>query len=312
MTIKSDSGARIEALVNRLSARKRWVWAARIYGGWLDAQRTDAQWASPPAPSQLWRYGRLLRNAGDNVGATSAFRELALAMAKPETGSVFYLQRSFEEWARCMEVSGSPRSAEKTRALGKRLTLRRARKEQEERGQLQTLAPSRLIRPVASRCTFMLSLEWESESETFSLFVEDGFMTLRERFRFSEVPTVWFEFEAKAPAEPDPRYPHVAVCMKFPWRFVTDGDRLAVLSVVNEMNLNNAATSTSLEPDSGQIAVRARIAYTGLNEGIEPLTDLSAAQEEVTINMTLEVLGMASGWHQQLAKLNAQLNEDLP
>ena len=92
-----------------------------------------------------------------------------------------------------------------------------------------------------------MSLEWDSTSEDFDLFVEDGFLTLRNRFRAGEPPGAWLEFEAKAPAEREPTYPHVAVCVKLPWRFTDSGQELSVLALANEINLANAACSTCFE-----------------------------------------------------------------
>jgi hypothetical protein len=297
--MKPTSHDRIEALVSKLSVRRRWRWAARIYGDWLGAQPADGDGAAFRSPIRLWRYGRLLRDAGDMAGAANVFRELALRMAQ-EHGPIFFLHRSFAEWARCLEALGSLKSAHETRALGKRIV---AQREVDLGEPLKSLQPSRLIRPVASRCTFLLALAWKSTSEAFDLVVEDGFVTLRDQFRPSETSDTWCEFEAKAPAEPEPQYPHVAVCMKFPWRFGR-ANIASALALVNEMNLDNAACSTCLEPDTGQIAVRSRIAFSGFNDGTEPMVDLATAQEEATINMMLEVIGMAGAWEASVAALN--------
>jgi hypothetical protein len=174
-------------------------------------------------------------------------------------------------------------------------------------GLLRTLAPSRLIRPVAARITFGMSLEWESPSDTFDLFEEDGMLTLRDRFRVGDPPGPWLEFEAKAPAERDPKYPHLAACVRFPWRFAEAGDRQSALALVNDMNADNAACSTCLEPESGRIAVRSRIGYTGYNEAVEPLDDIAAAQEEASLNMFAEVLGTATRWAQRVGELSGRL-----
>jgi hypothetical protein len=306
--VKPASPERIDALINRLSARSRWTWAARIYGNWLAQLGRDTGDSSPPSPIRLWRYGGLLREAGDNVRAAEVFRELATLVAQKGTGPSFYLQRSFDEWARCLDASGLHQSAAATRALGRRAAARRKKEREEDGEQLRSLSPSRLIRPVAARITFIMSLEWDSTSEDFDLFVEDGFLTLRDRFRAGEPPGAWLEFEAKAPAERDPDYPHVAVCVKFPWRFVEAGDRQLALTLVNEMNVDNAACSTCLEPEGGQIAVRSRIGFAGYNdEAVEPLGDIAAAQEEANLNMFAEVLGMATCWAKRVAELSGRL-----
>lgn len=304
---KPASPERVDALINRLTSRGRGTWAARTYGNWLEQLRSEAGDSSPHSSIHLWRYGRLLRDAGDNVRAADVFRELATLVAQKGAGPTFFLQRSFDEWARCLDASGLHQSAKETRALGKRAAARRNKEREEDGGQLRTLSPSRLIRPVAARITFIKSLEWDSTSESFDLFVENGFLTLRDRFRAGELPGAWLEFEATAPAEREPNYPHVAVCVRFPWCFA-DADQLqSVLALVNEMNLVNAACSTSFEAESGQIAVRSRIGFAGYNDAVEPLDDIAAAQEEATVNMFAEVLGTATGWAQRVAELGDRL-----
>ena len=191
------SPERIDALINRLTARGRRAWAARIYGNWLEQLRSDAGDGSPRSSIHLWRYGRLLRDASDNIRAAAVFRELAMLVAQKRAGPAFFLQRSFDEWARCLDASGLHQSANETRALGRRAAVR-AKKEREENGeQLRTLSPSRLIRPVAAHITFIMSLAWDSTSENFDLFVENGFLTLRDRFRAGEPPGAWLELEAR-------------------------------------------------------------------------------------------------------------------
>lgn len=306
--VKPGSPERIDALINRLSARNRWTWAACIYGNWLEQLSRDTGDSSPPSPIRLWRYGRLLRDAGDNVRATEVFRQLATLVAQKGTGPSFYLKRSFDEWARCLDASGLHQSAAETRAVGRR-AVARSKKEREEDGeQLRTLSPSRLIRPAAARITFVMSLEWESTSDTFDLFEEEGSLTLRDRFRAGDPPGAWLAFEANAPAARDPTFPHVTVCVRFPWRFVEAGDRQLAPTLVNEMNVDNEACSTCLEPEGGQIAVRSRIGYAGYNdEAVEPLGDIAAAQEEATLNMFAEVLGTATSWAQRVAELSDRL-----
>ena len=308
--MKPSVNERILPLINRLSARKRWAWAARIYGGWLDAMRRDVDGVLYPMPLEMWRHGGLLCNAGDYVTAARVFRELATYMARPDSKPVHFLQRSFDEWARCLDACGSHKSAAETRAMGRRLAAKRKRTQDEELGHPHALSPSSLLQPTLSRCSFMLSLEWEMPGETFDPITEGKYLILRERFRFDDPQTAWFEFEAKAPSEPDPSYPHIAVCLTFPWRFVGSDNRLAALSVVNEMNLDNAATSTCLDPSTGQIAVRARLGFTGFHEDCEPYLSLSLAQSEATVNMMLEVLTMAQGWHKQLADLHKTLGHE--
>lgn len=305
--MKPASPERIDALINRLSTRNRWTWAAHIYGNWLQQLEHDAGDGSPPSTIQLWRYGRLLRDAGDNASGADVFRRLATLLAQQGAGPEFLLQRSFDEWARCLDASGLHQSAEETRALGRRAAARR-KKESEEDGQRpRILSPSRLVRAVTARITFGLSLEWESLSDSFELFEEEGFLTLRDRFRVGDPPGEWLEFEAKAPAERDARYPHVAVCVKLPRRFAEAGDRQSALVLVNDMNVDNAACSACLEPESGQIAVRSRIGFAGYNEAIEPLGDIAAAQEEATLNLFAEVLGTAISWEKRVAELSTRL-----
>jgi hypothetical protein len=294
--MKTDSAQRIEDLITRLSDRGRWTWAARIYGAWL----ADLS----PTPLQLWRYGRLLTKANDNARATDAFRELAGRMSQPAASPLFLLQRSFDEWARCLQLAGLFKSAEETREMGARICARRAAEDDEQH---ISLTPSRLLLPIASRCTFSLSLEWERKAGAFQVIEEDGFLMLRDRFKLADPPATWFEFECKTPAEPHPQYPHVAVCVTLPWRFSGPGAIAAALALVNEMNLENAAASACLLPESGRLAVRSRLAFAGFNEGVAPLTDIAGAQEEATLNMVLEVVGMAAEWERRVAALSYRL-----
>lgn len=298
------SPERIDSLINRLSARRRWARAARLYGHWLDACRREAGADGSTPHPMMWKYGRLLRQAGDDAGAAAVFREMALSLSHGDgrASSSFFLQRSYEEWARCLEAMGEAKSAAQTRALGRRVAAQRARETGDE---LKTLQPSRLLRPVARRLTFGLSLEWEGPSESFDLFVEDGLVTLRRRFRYNDPPGPWLEFEARAPVEPDPTYPHVAVCVKLPPCFAGAGAVAAALELVNRINQENAACSCCLEAESGQIALRGRIGFAGYNEAVEPLLDLATAQEEATLNMMAEVVSTAIDWCGQALELAA-------
>lgn len=306
-TVKPVSPERIDALINRLAARNRWAWAARIYGNWLEQLGRNAGHDASPSSMQLWRLGRLLRDAGDYAAAADVFRRLAACDGQPGAGPAFLLQRSFVEWARCLDALGFHRSAEETRALGRRAAARWQKKSDEDGGRSRTLSPSRLIRPVTERITFIMSLEREGPSGTFDLFEDEGFLMLRGRFRAGDPPDPWLDFEARAPAEREPTYPHVAVCVKFPWCFAKTGDRSLALELVNEMNVDNAACSACLEPESGQIAVRSRIGFAGYNEAVEPLDDIAAAQEEVTLNMFAEVLSTATCWAQRVGELSDRL-----
>ena len=305
--VKPVSPERIDALVNRLSARNRRAWAARIYGNWLEQLGRDAGHDASPSSRQLWRYGRLLRDACDYAAAADVFRRLAASDGQPGAGPAFLSLRSFDEWARCLDALGLHQSAEETRALGRRAAARWKKESDEDGGRSRTLSPSRLIRPVTERITFIMSLEREGPSGTFDLFEDEGFLTLRGRFRADDPPGPWLEFQATAPAEREPTYPHVAVCVKFPWCFAEPGDRPLALEFVNEMNVDNAACSACLEPESGQIAVRSRLGFAGYNEAVEPLDDFAAAQEEATLNMFAEVLSTATCWAQRVGELSDRL-----
>lgn len=303
---KPVSRERINALINCLRARNRFVWAAHIFGKWLEQQRQDASANLDPSWLNSWRYGGLLRDAGDHERAAEVFRELALA-AQAGLTPVFFLKRSFDEWASCLDASGFHRSAQETRELGRRIATRQNREEDEKSDKLKSLPPSRLIEVVAGRISFGLSLEWDDDSDRFNLTVVDDFLTLRSRFRTVDTPGAWLEFEAKAPNEREPSYPHVAVCVRFPWNFSDSGQMELVLAQVNEMNVENAACSTCLEPESGQIAIRSRIGFAGYNDAFEPTSDFAVAQEEATLNMFAEVLGMALGWEKYVAELHTRL-----
>lgn len=288
MTIASTE--RMHALINRLAARNRWVRAARLYGHWLDARRRDAGPDATTPAAMMWKYGRLLRQAGDDASAAAVYRDMAMALSHNPSGSLYFLQLSYDEWARCLEAVGMPELATKTRALGRRLVAKKSR----ERGEVFTaLQPSRLLCPVTSRLTFGLSLEWEGSSESFDLVRENGLVTLRERFRFGDPPGPWLEFEAMAPAGPNPSYPHVTVCVKLPPRFIGAEALATALELVNRINQEKPACSCCLDTQTGRIALRGRIGFAGYNEAVDPLGDLATAQEEATLNMFVAVVSAA-------------------
>jgi hypothetical protein len=306
--MKPVTSQRVDALVNRLTTRKRLVWAARIYGNWIEELRHDAHEDFEPPLHNLWRYGRLLFDIDDYVRAEEVFREMVSRQMSDDSVSAFYfLKRSFDEWARCLDALGNHKSAQETRTLGRSLAIRRQKERDEESGQLRTLLPSRLIGIVAGRITFGLSLEWESATDAFNLFEEDGFLVLRDKFRQVGEGGPWLELEAKAPTGNDWSYPHVEVCVKFPWHFIDARLREPVLVRVNEMNQDNLACSTCLESASGQIAIRSRIGFAGYNDAVEPLNDFNVAQEEATLNMFAEVLGMAVHWQNPNGELYSHL-----
>ncbi len=305
--MKPASDERIERLINRLTARHRLVWAARIYGHWLEHRYRDANDRSSPTTVQLWRYGRLLRDAGDYASGADVFRRMSTMLSQPGAGPEFLLQRGFDQWAHCLDAMGLHQSAAETHALGRRAASCKQREREEDGQQLRTLSPSRLLVPVASRITFIMSLAWESSDRGLNLFEDAGFLTLRDRFRTADNPGGWLHLEAKAPAERNPSYPHVALCVRMPWRFDETAHRQAALDLINAMNFENAACSVCLDPETRQITLRSRIGFAGYNDIMEPLEDTASAQHEATLNMFAEVIGSATRWETRVAELSARL-----
>lgn len=166
---------------------------------------------------------------------------------------------------------------------------------------------AQLLGAAAGRITFMMSLDWDSGSDSFSIQVEDDFLILRESFKVGDSTDPWLNFEAKAPNDLSTASPHIEVCVKFPWCFTGKGPTELILSKVNQMNLANQGCSTCFEAERGQIAIRSRIGFAGYNNVDEPQSEVAHIQEEITLNMFSEVMSMAIGWNKHISELYARL-----
>ena len=165
-----------------------------------------------------------------------------------------------------------------------------------------------LMSNAASRITFARSLDWNGESSSFNVHVEDDFLVLRESFRAGDSNDPWLQFEAKAPNDPpkSTSTPFIEVCVKFPWSFSGKGKTELVLAKVNEMNLENPGCSTCLDHQSGQIAIRSRIGFSGyFSDSDEPKSHGPQIRDEVTMNMYAEVIGTALGWCKRIEDFHA-------
>ena len=303
MTSTTGSPERLQSLVRRLEARQQWDRAARLFGSWLARCEVEPD----PEPSRLtwqWmRYGYLLRRASRHVEAATAYRRvIALDLAGSSTSRTL-LSFAFKGLADSCEAGGLPLSAKETRELGERV-IANMRVDDDP---LMPLSPARLVRPAASRCTFILSIHWQQAGDSFEVSEEDGLLILRDRMSLSDQQPALLDFELKAPVEADTNYPHIAVRVGLPWRFVQPDHVQAALEVVNAMNNENAACSCCLEAETGQIAVRSRIAFSAWNEVTKALDEVSHAQQEATVNMLLEVIGTADGWSGRVADLADRL-----
>lgn len=295
--MKNWDAERVNKLVERLRERARLRLAARVYQAWMHRQ-VDA--GTPPGVPRWLRLGWLLRAAGQPAQAVQAVRH-AVAASGNSAGP---LMMSLRNLAECLDEAGAAKSAAQTRELRDKV----AKAYDEHPDTLKALTPAHVLLPAASRCFSMLDLEWKSAGDKLSTTEEDGMAILREQVRLGNASDAWAQFEARAPAEPDCRYPHVEICLRFPWRFCGVDDQKPVLELVNEMNLNNSAVSVCLELDTGQIAARCRVAFTGSNEGTaseRPV--LAGAQVEITINLMMELLTTLSGWQARVAELADRL-----
>lgn len=298
--MKTWDAERVNKLVERLRERARLRLAARVYQSWMDRQ-VDA--GMPPWVPRWLRLGRLLRAAGQPAQAVQAIRHAVAA----SSNSAGLLVMSLRNLAECLDEAGAAKSAAQTRELRDRV----AKAYDEHPDTLKALTPAHVLLPATSRCFSMLDLEWKFAGDKLSTTEEDGMTILREQVRLSNASDAWAQFEARAPAGRDCRYPHVGISVRFPWRFSGVNDHKPVLELVNEMNLNNSAVSVCLDLDTGQIAARCRVAFTGCNEGTaieRPV--LAGAQVEVTINLMLELLNMLSGWQGRVAELAHRLGDE--
>ena len=306
--MKPADSKRIEDLILRLTQRNKHCWAARIYGGWIARPSSADRGEAPPTALEWIRFGRLLRNAGNVGEAIDAFRKSVLVTMHTGGRPEILLHTALREFADSLDSSGEKKSAAETRTLRERLVA--AAKADED--PFKTLPPADVIAPAVSRCSFIMSIEWESLPHTQQSFEQNGMIIFRDRLRLDGNSDTWFVFEIQAPAGQDPSYPHVAVCIKFPWEFSTPLARQSALEIVNAMNLDNAATSACLEPDTGQVAIRARVAFTGFHQGAGSLADFSTAQFEITVNLVAEIISTASGWQSRVEELCRRIGDSQP
>lgn len=291
--MKTWNVERVNKLVERLRQRGRLRLAASVYQAWMDRQ---VEAGMPPGVSNWLRLGWLLRACGQPAQAVQALRHAVAA------SGTFHdmLMMSLSRLATCLDEAGAPKSAAQTRELRDRM----ARAYDEHPDTLKALTPARVLLPAASLCFSMLELQWKPADDKLSTSGEGGLAVLRVQVRLGHDSDAWAQLEAQAPAAPDYSYPHVEIRVRFPWRFSSGDELKPVLELVNEMSLGNSAVCVCLEPDSGQIAARCRVAFSCWNEGTaseRPV--LARAHEQLTINLMLELLNTLCGWHERVAGL---------
>ena len=304
--MKPADSKRIEDLIRRLTDRSRHKWAARIYGSWMARPRnSDSDEASPTA-LEWHRCGRLQHRAGNVGEAIDAFRKSVLLTMQAGGRPAFLLHAALRQLADSLDIAGEKKSAAQTRTLLQRL----AATERVDDQPMKTLLPADVITSAVSRCTFIMCIEWETSTNIAQCLIEqDGMVVFCERLRLEGNSDTWFEFEIQAPAGPDPSNPHVAVGITLPWQFSTPQAKQAALEIVNDMNLDNAAISACLEPDTGQMAIRGRIAFAGFHQGTGSLSDFATAQDEVTINLICQIISTASSWQARAGDLFGRLGD---
>ena len=294
---------RVSQLAERLRERRRLALAVRVHTAWMDRQ---AEAGSPPGRFEWMRLGRLLRAAGEPAKAAEALRQ-AVNASNSSDGPDGTLILCLGQLATCLDEAGDSKSASETRTLRDRV----ARSLREDPDAMQAIAPAAALLPAVSRCTEMMAIEWQSGIHELSTIEEDGFAVFRDRVRLNNEHRTWAEFEAKAPVDPDCRYPHVELCARFPWWFAGTADLTPALELVNDMNLGNSAVSACLEPDSKQITARCRVAFAGFNQDTaHQRPALGQVHVEITINLMLELMNTLSGWQERIAKIAQRLGAD--
>ena len=295
--MSKEYSERVNAVVEKLQSRDRFGWAARIYGASLERRLADVSRSDPPSHIDWLRYGNLLLEAGDPIKASAAFRRSVQLKLKTDGALGGFVCLAMRRWTKSLEAAGMPKSATEARELLEKIGNRLAAEQN-----ATILAPSRLLAYTVSRCTFSCALRWEDPDERFRPQADGSFLVLRERFRFDDGEGPWLEFEASAPAEEDPHFPHMRISVTFPGRLPETASAVA-LALVNEMNRDNADASTCLDPETGRISVRALISFTGFNETETPDSDLDFAQREMAFNTMLGVFGVVRSWEARVSKI---------
>lgn len=289
---------RINALAERLKSKNCHRLAGTVYQAGVNRAREAGQ---EPSSVQWMRLGHLLRSAGDPAAAAAVYRQAAHASMKAghHNGTLLMLLRNLCE---CCIQTGQPRAARRIRALHDRI----AAALDDDPDKLLPVNSARVLASAASRCTFMLEIDWQSLADLEPV-EEDGFTVLRDRVRLGDASAPWLEFEAKVPCEPAPRYPHVTLRAALPWRLACAADRRPVFELVNEINRGNPTVSACLETESGQIVVRGELAFSGFHTAARAEMGIHRhIHEELVINLMLNVLQTASGWRTRVAHAMAQ------
>lgn len=297
--VKTVSKERVFSVIDRLKGRNRWRRAAALLEAWMRTQRLAAEPEAVADWHNALKLGDLLKSAGEFGQAAAAYRECIALLMQGKSSGITLKSAALNRLATCLDALDMPKSAAETRALVKRLSDKYA----EENPPAKVLSPSRLLTSTASRCTFALSLSWKATSLEFTTKTEGDFSVLRDLFRVEADKGQWLELELKAPVEEEPNYPHVAMCVRFPWPLDLEHRRTDALELVNKMNLDSGAVSASLQSDCSQIVVCARLGFAGFNEGWDDLDGLNHAQHEAVLNMTLEVIQTALAWESAVMDL---------
>jgi len=293
---------RTSALADRLKSKNCLRLAGIVLLAGLSREREAGR---EPSGAQWLQLGYLMRQAGDPAGGATVYREAALAAMKAGRYDSI-LVMLLHGLSDCCAETSQFRAARRIRALHDRI----ATALDDDADRLLPVDSASVLVPAAYRCTFMLNVDWQSPANPESV-EENGFVVLRDRVRLGDADAPWFEFEAKVPCGPEPRFPHVAMRAALPWRLGLADDLRPVLEVVNDLNRCYPTVSTCLEPESGQIVVHGVLGFTGFHVAArDALGRYLSVHEELVINLMLNVFHTASVGCKRVAALAQRLDID--
>ena len=163
---------------------------------------------------------------------------------------------------------------------------------------------SDLITDAICRITFSYSLYWRRENDSqVKLKTIDENVIFSDKFRFDE-NSKWLEIKLSAPAESDPRYPHIDLNIRMPFPIDDPDYDFEALSIVNEMNSSKLGCSALFNFKDRCVHINSNICYSGYQDQADLEKDHSHAQSEATLNWICSSLNLASEWEPWIYKLS--------
>jgi len=161
---------------------------------------------------------------------------------------------------------------------------------------------SDLITDVISRITFSYSLFWRFDDSQVKLITDEDTVLFRDKFRFDENRN-WLEIQLSAPADPEPRYPHIDLNIRMPFP-VDDLDYdLEALTIANEMNSAGLCCSAMFNFKDRCIHINSNICYSGYQDQAGSENGNSGAQAEATLKWLCAAMELADEWESWIHKL---------